>query len=95
MYEFFVINSCKKDFKKLSRDVQLFIRRSIFPILLKNPFAGEKLKGQEFKNLHKFGIRFRSVDYRIVYKIKNKELIIIFIMIASRENFYKKLKQRA
>jgi len=95
MYNFFVINSCKKDFKKLSCEAQLFIRHSIFPILLKNPLAGEKLKGREFKSLYKFGIRFKAVDYRIIYQIKNNELIIIFIMIASRENFYKKLKRRA
>ncbi len=94
MYDFFVINSCKKDFKRLSREAQLFIRRSIFPILLKNPFVGEKLKGNELKSLYKFGIRFKAADYRIIYKVKNNELIIIFIMIASRENFYKKLKQR-
>ena len=94
MYDFFVINGCKKDFRKLSREAQLFIRHSIFPILLKNPFTGDKLKGNEFKNLYKFGVRFKATDYRIVYKIKNNELTIIFIMIASRENFYQKLKQR-
>ena len=94
MYSFIVINSCKKDFKKLSRDAQKFIRHSCFPIILKNPFAGKKLKGKEFQSTLKFSVKFKSVDYRIVYKLENKKLIIIFMMIATRENFYKKLKNR-
>ncbi len=94
MYNFVVVNSCKKDFKKLSRDAQKFIRHSCFPIILKDPFAGNRLKGKEFQEIFKFSDRFKSVDYRIVYKIENEKLIIVFIMIASRENFYKKLKRR-
>ncbi|MBU4073412.1 type II toxin-antitoxin system RelE/ParE family toxin [Patescibacteria group bacterium] len=94
MYNFVVVNSCKKDFKKLSRDAQKFIRHTCFPIILKNPFAGEKLKGREFQGILKFSVRFKSADYRIVYQFENEKLIIIFVMIASRENFYKKLKNR-
>ncbi len=94
MYNFVIINSCKQDFKKLSRDAQKFLRLTIFPIILKDPFIGEKLQGKNFKKLYKFGLRYKSTDYRIVYQIVNKELTIIFIMIASRENFYKKLKRR-
>lgn len=95
VYNFLLTNSCKKDFKKLDRNAQIFIRHSIFPILQENPLVGEKLIGKEFNDFCKFGLRYKSVDYRIIYKIKNKELIIVFIMIASRENFYQKLKQRA
>jgi mRNA-degrading endonuclease RelE of RelBE toxin-antitoxin system len=94
MYNFFIINSCKQDFKKLSHDAQKFLRLTIFPIILKDPLIGEKLQGEHFKKLYKFGLRYKSADYRIVYQIDNKKLIIIFIMIASRENFYKKLRQR-
>ncbi len=94
MYNFVIINSCKKDFKKLSHDAQKFVRHSCFPIILKNPFAGKKLKGNDFQEIFKFSNRFKSADYRIVYKIEDKKLIIIFIMIATRENFYKKLKRR-
>ena len=94
MYNFVVVNSCKKDFKKLSRDAQKFIRHSCFPIILKDPFAGNRLKGKEFQGIFKFSGRFKSADYRIVYQIENEKLVIIFIMIASRENFYKKLKKR-
>lgn len=94
MYNFLIINSCKQDFKKLSRDAQKFLRLTIFPIILKDPFIGEKLQGENFKKLYRFGLRYKSNDYRIVYQINNNKLTIIFIMIASRENFYKKLRQR-
>ena len=93
MYNVFVTNQCRKDLKNLSRDVQEFIRYSCFPIILKNPLIGEALKSKKFKGLLKFGIRFRGTDYRIVYEIENKRLVI-FVIIASRENFYKKLKRR-
>ncbi|MBU1350203.1 type II toxin-antitoxin system RelE/ParE family toxin [Patescibacteria group bacterium] len=94
MYNFAITNACKKDFKKLSRDVQKFIRHSCFPIILQNPFVGEKLKGKNLQGFLKFGIKFQSTDYRIIYEIQNEKLTIIFIIIASRENFYKKLNRR-
>lgn len=94
MYDFVVINSCKKDFKKLDREVQKFIRHFCFSKILQNPFIGKKLKGGEFKKILKFGAIFKKTDYRIIYKIEKEKLIVIFIMVASRENFYKKLKRR-
>ncbi|NCF75330.1 MAG: type II toxin-antitoxin system RelE/ParE family toxin [Xanthomonadaceae bacterium] len=94
MYDFVVINSCRKDFKKLNRETQKFIRHFCFSKILQNPYIGKKLKGKEFQKILKFGIAFKTTDYRIVYKIEKEKLIIIFIMVASRENFYKKLKKR-
>lgn len=93
-YGFSFANSCRKDFKKISRDAQEFIRFKILPIILNDPHSGNKLQGQEFKGLLKFGIKYKRVDYRIVYKIDDSEIIVIFIMIASRENFYKCFKKR-
>ncbi|MFH1745012.1 MAG: type II toxin-antitoxin system mRNA interferase toxin, RelE/StbE family [bacterium] len=94
MYNFVVANSCKKDFKKLDKNAQKFIRHFCFSKILENPYVGKKLKGNDFQGILKFGAVFNSTDYRIVYKIEKEKLIIIFIMIASRENFYKKLKKR-
>ena len=94
MYNFVITNSCKKDFKKLSQEVQKFIRHFCFLKILKNPFIGRNLKGNEFKKILKFAIIFKKTDYRIIYKIEKEKLIIIFIIVASRENFYKKLKRR-
>ncbi|MFH1564742.1 MAG: type II toxin-antitoxin system RelE/ParE family toxin [bacterium] len=94
MYDFTVTNACKKDFKKIDRKAQKFIRYFCFPKILANPFIGAKLKGNNFENCFKFGIKFQSVDYRIIYKINNEKIFIVFIMISSRENVYKKLDQR-
>jgi len=93
MYYPLITNQCKKDIKKLDFQIQKFIRYKIFPKILKNPYIGKPLKSN-FKNFWKFKFKHLSTDYRIIYEIKNKELIIIFIMTASRENLYKKLKQR-
>lgn len=94
MLGFSFTNSCRKDFRKISREAQEFLRHTILPRIIEDPYSGEKLQGKEFKGFFKFGIRYKAVDYRIVYKINDKEVIVIFIMIASRENFYKVLKNR-
>ncbi len=94
LYGFSFTNSCRKDFRKISRDAQEYIRYAILPAILKDPHSGNKLQGREFKGFFKFGMRYKAIDYRIVYKIDNKEFVIIFVMIAVRENFYKCLKKR-
>lgn len=79
-YGFSFTNSCRKDFKKISRDAQEHIRYIILPAILKAPHFGNKLQGQEFRGFLKFGIKYKAIDYRIVYKIDDKEFVIIFIM---------------
>lgn len=95
MYEIVFKNLCKKDFKKLDQDAQKFIRYVCLKKITDNPQdVGGKLQGNAFKGYLAYKTRYKSVDYRIIYKIKDNELIIIFVMIASRENFYKRLKRR-
>lgn len=94
MYDFVVTSACKKDFKKIDRKAQEFIRYFCFPKILSNPFIGAKLEGGNLKNCFKFGVKFQSVDYRIIYQINNKKVFVVFIMISSRENVYNKLDRR-
>ncbi len=94
MYEFFITNSAKKDFKKFDRKLQKIILKVYFTKILKNPNIGKRLNGKEFKNLLKFKFSLNTTDYRIIYRVEKKEVIVIFIMFVSRENFYKKLKNR-
>jgi mRNA interferase RelE/StbE len=65
-------------YKKISGDV--------YPILKNNPFFGaniKKLKG-DYREIY----RFRIGDYRLFYKVDEKELIIFIINIEDRKDAY-------
>jgi len=75
------INSNK--FKHLYNKILM----DIYPILKNNPYYGaniKKLKG-DYKEIY----RFRISDYRIFYKIDEKESIIFIINIENRKDAYK------
>jgi mRNA interferase RelE/StbE len=63
------------------------IFEDVYPFLRNNPFFGvniKKLKG-EYKGIY----RFRIGDYRLFYKINEKECIIFIINIEDRKDAYK------
>jgi mRNA interferase RelE/StbE len=63
------------------------IYNDIYPILKANPFFGsniKKLKG-EYKEIY----RFRIGNYRLFYKIDEKESIIFILNIENRHDAYK------
>jgi mRNA interferase RelE/StbE len=63
------------------------IFEDVYPVLRNNPFFGaniKKLKG-EYKEIY----RFRIGDYRLFYKINEKEFIIFVINIENRKDAYK------
>lgn len=73
-----------RDFKKLDKTVQ----RQLMPkieALAKNPrpHGVEKLEGED--NLY----RIRSGDYRVVYQIQDKALIILLVKIGHRREIYR------
>ena len=59
----------------------------VYPMLRGNPFFGvhiKKLKGK-FKDIY----RFRIGNYRLFYKIEEKEALIFLIDIEDRQSAYK------
>jgi mRNA interferase RelE/StbE len=73
-----------RDFKKLDKAIQ----RQILPKiegLAKNPrpHGAEKLEGEE--NLY----RIRSGDYRIIYQIQDKALLILLVRLGHRREIYR------
>jgi len=94
MFELKFTNSCLRDFGKISRDAQIFIRSECFLLLQNNPHIGQKLVGKNFNNIFKLKTKFQRTEYRIFYRIDDNELVVLIIMIASRENVYKKLGNR-
>ena len=70
-------------FKKLDKNLQERIGKKINE-LENNPYLGEQLIG----NLS--GLRrLRIGDYRVIYKVKNEQLIILILDVGHRKNIYK------
>ncbi len=84
----------KSDLKKIDKSVAKEVKEKHLDVILKNPFTYEKLKGK-LSHFYSYHFQVHSTQYRIAYKILENEEIVFYYMIASRENFYKKLTQRA
>jgi len=83
--------AARKDLKRVASQVKDLINKEIFPALSLDPFRGEKLKGI---NYWKYGLSYHGIQFRVVYEIQNEILLVLIVVIGSRENFYKKLRQR-
>ena len=90
MYNIYVKKSFEKDFRKISEEARREFTSKWIPRLQENPRIGEHMKGG-LKDFWKLVFRFKKNDYRLVYEIHCKEILIIFLAIGSRESFYKRL----
>lgn len=86
MYEIIFRNPAKNFLKKIDKKSQKKILEKIEK-LKNNPRIGKPLTG----NLRGFW-RLRQDNYRIVYKIKDQELIIYIMNMGSRGNIYRNNK---
>jgi len=77
----------KKKIEKLDKSIRLVITNAI-ESLLSNPYKGKPLS-YELAGLYSL----RTSDYRIIYRIKEKQLIIIVVTVGHRREIYKKLKE--
>jgi mRNA interferase RelE/StbE len=63
------------------------IFEDIYSVLRINPFFGANIK--QLKGEYKKTYRFRIGDYRLFYKVDEKEFIIFVINIENRKDAYK------
>lgn len=86
MYEIQYRRSVKNDLKKLSLKAR---RETVEKILslASNPRPNGCKKLSGVKELY----RIRRGDYRIIYSIENKKLIIIIVRVGHRRDIYRKL----
>ena len=77
----------RKNIEKLDPSIQKVVRRAIESLAL-NPAKGKPL-AYDLAGLHSL----RTSDYRIVYRIKDKELVIIVVTVGRRREIYKRLRQ--
>ena len=73
-----------KDLKKIDFKWQKIILNNINNTLVKNPFSGKRLLG-DFSDYY----TFRVGDYRVIYEILEKELIIV-VKIGHRKDVHRK-----
>jgi mRNA interferase RelE/StbE len=81
-----------KEWKKLNPTIKEQFKKKLQE-RLKNPkVVKDKLSG--FDNVYK--IKLRSIGYRLAYKVKDEEIIIIVLGVGKRENsdIYKSLLGR-
>jgi mRNA interferase RelE/StbE len=86
-YIVFFTREAKRNVEKLDPSVKRIIKKAIESLSVK-PAKGKPL-AYDLAGLHSL----RTTDYRIIYRIKEKQLIIIVIAVGHRREIYKKLKE--
>jgi mRNA interferase RelE/StbE len=86
-YRIFYTAEARKNVEKLDPSIRKIVKRAIESLAL-NPAKGKPL-AYDLAGLHSL----RTSDYRIIYRIREKELVIIVIALGHRREIYKKLRQ--
>lgn len=86
MYELHFLSSAKKEFAKLDLVAQKIIKEKLL-ILVEDP---NTLKNniKALKGEYKGKFRLRIGEYRVVFQVKDKELIIIVVRVGHRKEVY-------
>jgi mRNA interferase RelE/StbE len=87
-YSVQLTKSAAKEFKKLPNTIKKKVLEA-FHFLSQNPYS-EILKVKKMKGPIAL-FRIRIGDYRIVYEIVDKKLIVVIIKIGHRKEVYQKL----
>ena len=84
MYKVVYLNSVEEDLKKLDKTTVRKILNRIETYLACDPKElGKPLKG-EFQGYW----RYRWGDYRVIYKISEREILILVLSISNRKDVY-------
>jgi len=86
MYTLNFLNSAKNEFKKLEQLAQKNIKDKL-ELLATNP---DVLKNniKALKGEYKGKFRLRIKEYRVIFQVKDEELIIIVVRIGHRKDIY-------
>ena len=84
MYKVAYLDSVEEDLKKLDKSTARKILNRIETYLAQDPKElGKPLKG-EFEGYW----RYRWGDYRVIYKISEREILILVLRISNRKDVY-------
>ena len=84
MYKVVYLDSVTDDFKKLDKPIIRKILQRVEVYLARDPEGLGKALTGEYAGYW----RYRWGDYRIIYKISKKEILIIVLRIAHRKKVY-------
>ena len=76
--------TAERQFKKLSKEVQIRLKHRI-DNLAENPFPRGVKKLSAEENIY----RLRIGDYRIIYQVQGKALLILILKLGHRKNVYR------
>jgi mRNA interferase RelE/StbE len=83
MYAVEIEKRCLRELKTLDRSVVKKAFELIERVVAKDPYSGKALKGN-YRGL--FSYRFSH--YRIVYEIKNQQLVVVILRVRHMKNVY-------
>jgi mRNA interferase RelE/StbE len=86
-YTLVYTREAKKNIEKLDPSIRKPIEKALETLSL-DPFRGKQLS-YELAGLRSF----RTSDYRIIYRIKRRQVLIIVISVGHRREIYKRLKE--
>jgi len=81
------VKSAQKEFDRLASGLQVKIAEAL-NLLAQNPFS-ELLKVKKLKGSDSL-YRIRLGDYRVVYELRNEQLIVLVIKIGHRREVYRR-----
>ena len=81
-YQVVLPKRVQKDLDRIDQRLASKIKAALLA-LADNPYLGKKLEGK-YKSL----FSYRVWPYRIIYEIKNKELVVLIVRIAHRQGAY-------
>lgn len=84
LYAITISYRAKKDIDSLPDNIKSRIANALYNVLAPNPFLGKALKA-DLKGLYSY----RVGDYRIIYSILKRELIIQIIKVSHRREVYR------
>jgi len=88
MYNLLYTAEAKKQIQKFSAAIRIQLKEAIEKIAL-DPNIGKSLT-QELSGF----MSFRSGDYRILYKIRRQELLVLIITVGHRKDIYQKAARK-
>jgi mRNA interferase RelE/StbE len=86
-YKVEFVKSARKEFDRLDTKLKVKTAEAL-RLLAQNPFS-ELLKVKKLKGANNL-YRIRLGDYRIVYEIRNEQLIVLVIKVGHRREIYRR-----
>lgn len=88
MYKIFYTKEARDKIIKFDKKLKLRIKKAIEKIA-QNPSLGKKLT-QELSEMQSY----RSGDYRIIYRIYHRKLLVLVLGIGHRKDVYRKISRQ-